>query len=417
MSQYRRTTLQCPSPGIGYITMYMSFPRYWLHHDVLVLPQVLATSRCTCPSPGIGYITMYMSFPGYWLHHDVHVLPQVLATSRCTCPSPGIGYITMYMSFPRYWLHHDVHVLPQVLATSRCTCPSPGIGYITMYMSFPRYWLHHDVHVLPQVLATSRCTCPSPGIGYITMYMSFPRYWIHHDVHVLPRVLATSRCTCPSPGIGYITMYMASTVVVQQYFDKRRSTASGLNMFGMSLGIFLLPPLIRLSISYYGWQGALFMLGGIVMQAVLCGALLRPVHQPDVQEDIAQEKQEYEASLDASEKRTSFCKSYFPCVMYVFGDCLLQCGHRVTYMYTPLRCDLVGVSKMHAAWLLTIIGIVGCFMRPLAGWIGDLKFVNRAIMLGLNGALSGLTAIITTQLGLFHQLVPLAVLFGIFDCK
>ena len=138
---------------------------------------------------------MYMSFPRYWLHHDVHVLPQVLATSRCTCPSPGIGYITMYMSFPRYWLHHDVHVLPHVLVTSRCTCPSPGIGYITMYMSFPRYWLHHDVHVLPQVLATSRCTCPS-------------------------QVLATSRCTCPSPGIGYITTYMSVVFVVVPFMNR-----------------------------------------------------------------------------------------------------------------------------------------------------------------------------------------------------
>ena len=291
------------------------------------------------------------------------------------------------------------------------------------------------------------------------------------------------------PGIGYIVLYMASIVVTQQYFDKRRSMACGLIMCGYSVGVFLLPPLIRLSISMYGWQGALFILGALVLQAMVCGALLRPLSQeimemvilPEIQDGVrtnnetsvesVQPELHRDMTRQTNEKNNVESKSAYeyekqgigpgqdtqptsvflremrhvsienttttkpvpenclqeptseppPCrhlslTMLIFGECLMQCGHRVTYQYTPLRCDLVGVSKLQAAWLLTIIGIVGCVMCPLAGWLGDRKFVNRTVMMGLSGALSGLTAVITTRLDKFQELIPLAVLFGIFDC-
>ena len=281
---------------------------------------------------------------------------------------------------------------------------------------------------------------------------------------------------------------MAVVVVTQQYFDKRRSLACGLIMCGYSVGVFLLPPLIQLSISMYGWQGALFILGALVLQVMVCGALLRPLSQeamgmvilpeiqdgttpnnetnvepvqPEVhgdwtrqtnQENNVESKYTYEYEtegmgpmqdtratsvfvrgmrhigvettmttkpvsencLNVPTNRPPFCR-HLPLAMLLCGECLMQCGHRVTYHYTPLRCDLVGVSKLQAAWLLTIIGIVGCVMCPLAGWVGDRKLVNRTVMMGLSGALSGLTAVIATWLDKFQELIPLVVFFGIFD--
>ena len=40
--------------------------------------------------------------------------------------------------------------------------------------------------------------------------------------------------------------------------------------------MFIWPPLLRLLINTYGWRGAYLMVGGICLNAMVPGALLRP---------------------------------------------------------------------------------------------------------------------------------------------
>ena len=64
--------------------------------------------------------------------------------------------------------------------------------------------------------------------------------------------------------------------MVNTYFDKRRSLASGLALAGGSMGTLLIPQLITYLVSKYAYRGALLMYAGLMMHMVLGTVLLRP---------------------------------------------------------------------------------------------------------------------------------------------
>ncbi|KAL1438150.1 hypothetical protein MTO96_048241 [Rhipicephalus appendiculatus] len=66
-----------------------------------------------------------------------------------------------------------------------------------------------------------------------------------------------------------------NVVAINKHFTKHLASASGLNMAGLSVGGFVLPPLLQLLFDQYGFRGALLICGGISLNAVpaalLCG--------------------------------------------------------------------------------------------------------------------------------------------------
>ena len=64
--------------------------------------------------------------------------------------------------------------------------------------------------------------------------------------------------------------------MVNTYFDKRRSLASGLALAGGSMGTLLIPQLITRLISAFSTKGALLIYAGLMMHMIFGTALLRP---------------------------------------------------------------------------------------------------------------------------------------------
>ncbi|KAI5102798.1 monocarboxylate transporter 12-B [Silurus meridionalis] len=102
-------------------------------------------------------------------------------------------------------------------------------------------------------------------------------------------------------GLGFALSYTPAIAIVGTYFNEKKAMSYGIAMSGRGIGIFILPPLIRLLIDLYSWRGALLVLGGIISNLCVCGALMRPVvgqsegkmenvkpilEEPDVQEDL-----------------------------------------------------------------------------------------------------------------------------------
>ncbi|XP_074655968.1 monocarboxylate transporter 12-B-like [Tubulanus polymorphus] len=78
-------------------------------------------------------------------------------------------------------------------------------------------------------------------------------------------------------GFGLSLVYTPAVVIVAFYFDKKRSFATGLAASGSGIGSLIFAPLIEYLIGIYGWKGTLWILGGIMLNFVVCGALFRPV--------------------------------------------------------------------------------------------------------------------------------------------
>ncbi|XP_076859862.1 monocarboxylate transporter 5 isoform X2 [Brachyhypopomus gauderio] len=78
-------------------------------------------------------------------------------------------------------------------------------------------------------------------------------------------------------GLGFAFLYQATSVVTATYFQKRLATAYSIGRSGMGL-TFALAPFTQLLLDQYAWQGALLILGGLMLNLVASGMLLRPIH-------------------------------------------------------------------------------------------------------------------------------------------
>ncbi|XP_061644383.1 monocarboxylate transporter 5 isoform X1 [Phyllopteryx taeniolatus] len=77
-------------------------------------------------------------------------------------------------------------------------------------------------------------------------------------------------------GMGFALLYQSFSVVTALYFRKRLATAYAIGRSGMGL-TFALAPFTQLLLDQYAWQGALLILGGLMLNLVATGLLLRPI--------------------------------------------------------------------------------------------------------------------------------------------
>lgn len=78
-------------------------------------------------------------------------------------------------------------------------------------------------------------------------------------------------------GLGMSMGYVTSVVMVAFYFEDKRSLATGISVCGSGIGTFVFAPLTEMLISVYGWRGTMVIWSGIILNLVVCGALLRPL--------------------------------------------------------------------------------------------------------------------------------------------
>uniref|UniRef100_A0A673I0K0 Monocarboxylate transporter 5-like n=1 Tax=Sinocyclocheilus rhinocerous TaxID=307959 RepID=A0A673I0K0_9TELE len=78
-------------------------------------------------------------------------------------------------------------------------------------------------------------------------------------------------------GLGFALLYQATSVVTVTYFRKRLATAYSIGRSGMGL-TFALAPFTQLLLDHCAWQGALLILGGLMLNLVASGMLLRPIN-------------------------------------------------------------------------------------------------------------------------------------------
>ncbi|XP_022219039.2 LOW QUALITY PROTEIN: monocarboxylate transporter 12 [Drosophila obscura] len=78
-------------------------------------------------------------------------------------------------------------------------------------------------------------------------------------------------------GLGFGLIYLPAIVSVTQYFDSRRSLATGIAVCGSGFGTFVFAPLTEYLIGSYGWRGAMLIIGGIVLNCIIFGAMFRPL--------------------------------------------------------------------------------------------------------------------------------------------
>ncbi|KAH8386559.1 hypothetical protein KR093_001214 [Drosophila rubida] len=81
-------------------------------------------------------------------------------------------------------------------------------------------------------------------------------------------------------GLGFGLIYLPAIVSVTQYFEAKRSLATGIAVCGSGFGTVVFAPLTDVLIGSYGWRGAMLIIGGLMLNCIIFGAMFRPLEAP-----------------------------------------------------------------------------------------------------------------------------------------
>ncbi|KAJ8366177.1 hypothetical protein SKAU_G00150080 [Synaphobranchus kaupii] len=237
-------------------------------------------------------------------------------------------------------------------------------------------------------------------------------------------------------GVGFALCYTPAIAMVGTYFSERKALAYGIAMSGSGIGTFVLAPVVQLLIDHYSWRGALLILGGLVSNLCVCGALLRPVGIKDEGESApamaetekAADGSAPPAALVNSKDRQHSCFCFQSLQEYSFllmpdfivlaaSFLFLANGCSVPFVYLVPYALSVGVHHQQAAFLMSILGVIDIVGNITFGWLTDQrclkKYRNVCYMVAVG--MEGLCCLFIPLLRSFPLLVPFSVLYGYFD--
>ena len=115
-------------------------------------------------------------------------------------------------------------------------------------------------------------------------------------------------------GIGGALTYTPTHILVNKYFNKKRGLALGLATSGVGIGTFLMAPIQTFLLLHYGFIGYCMMMGGILLNYLVGGALLRPIESNHAAHKVVLAEIERQKNLAQRRLHASTCSN--PSVFY-----------------------------------------------------------------------------------------------------
>ncbi|XP_026208189.1 monocarboxylate transporter 13 isoform X2 [Anabas testudineus] len=206
-------------------------------------------------------------------------------------------------------------------------------------------------------------------------------------------------------GLGWGLMFTPMVATVMAHFTRRRTLALGLGFCSIGLSSFAFNPLFQLLVEKYAWRGALLILGGLSLNLVPCGALIRPQQQSESPEEKV-DSQSRSSCPVVLRRVFSYLQLQLllerPYLTYTLAVSLLNIGFFVPYFHLVAHSRQAGFSEYKAAFVMSAAGATDIFGRVASGWFSDLGHFRLIHLLSLW----------TTLAGVFIILLPVSSLYG-----
>lgn len=228
-----------------------------------------------------------------------------------------------------------------------------------------------------------------------------------------------------SPGFGLAFNLQPALTIIGTYFQAKRPMANGLAMTGSPVILSTLAPLNQFLFDSFGWRGSFLILGGIVLNCCVAGALMRPVNKsikpkPESEPPLCNgaaaeegaaagttaqstEEKQSEKSKCQDNLRRFIDVSLFKhrgFLIYLTGNLVVFIGFFAPVVFMAPYAKHIGIDEYSAALLLTVFALVDMFVRPATGFIGNTKWIRPRIQYFFSFAV--------TYNGVCHLLCPLA---------
>uniref|UniRef100_A0A8B9CG94 Monocarboxylate transporter 6 n=1 Tax=Anser brachyrhynchus TaxID=132585 RepID=A0A8B9CG94_9AVES len=213
-------------------------------------------------------------------------------------------------------------------------------------------------------------------------------------------------------GLGSCFSFQAGVTALGHYFVRWQALANAMASTGVSLGFTLWPLLSQYMLDEMGWRNTFLIFGGILLNCCVCGAIMRPVQLASG--SLVQLPRPGEDSGRRYLAFDIFCqnKGY---QIYTIGVTWMMMGFVLPHVYLVPYAIQNGVEERKAALLISIIGFINIFIRPLTGLLsGHRIFTGRRIYLfSLAVLLCGLSNFICIISAEFSVLIVYCVILSI----
>ncbi|XP_054891601.1 monocarboxylate transporter 4-like [Poeciliopsis prolifica] len=212
-------------------------------------------------------------------------------------------------------------------------------------------------------------------------------------------------------GLGLALNFQPSLIMLNRYFSLKRPLANGLSAAGSPVFLCCLSPLGQLLQDYYGWRGGFLILGGLLLNCCVCGALMKPLPIPKTveQQHDQQDKKKTKKLLDFSVfKDRGF-------VIYTLAASIMVLGLFVPPVFVVSYAKELGNEDTKSALLLTTLGFIDIFARPTCGVIAGLTWVRPRCVYLFSFAMlfNGIADLVGSQSKDYVSLVIFCIFFGI----
>ena len=213
-------------------------------------------------------------------------------------------------------------------------------------------------------------------------------------------------------GIGSAGSYIPAISTVARWFVKRRGLMTGVAMSSVGLGILIVPPIVNLLISNYGWRTSFIIIGVMTFILILLSAQFlkrdpSQIGQRPYGDSIGQEGLGSEYGL-FSLHRAIHTKQFWMVIMMFLGFGV--CVQTIMVHIVPHATDSA-ISSINAANILAIIGGVSAASRIILGAASDRIGNKRAITISFIMMFIALILLLFTKdLWMFYLF---ALIFGL----
>ncbi|NXG29255.1 MOT6 protein, partial [Dromaius novaehollandiae] len=244
-------------------------------------------------------------------------------------------------------------------------------------------------------------------------------------------------------GLGSCFGFQAGVTALGYYFVRWRTLANAMASTGVSLGFTLWPLLSQYLLDDMGWRNTFLIFGGILFNCCVCGAIMRPVQlasQSFLQparpgEEPGREAEEAQLANGGSSPHPEIQQQARPTCfrmlhkylafdifcqnkgyqIYTIGVSWMMLGFALPHIYLMPYAIHSGVEERRAALLVSIIGFINIFIRPLTGLLSGLSvFTGRRIYLfSLAALLCGLSNFICVISAKFSVLIIYCIITSI----
>ncbi|XP_029975597.1 monocarboxylate transporter 13 [Salarias fasciatus] len=220
-------------------------------------------------------------------------------------------------------------------------------------------------------------------------------------------------------GFGWGLIFSPMVATVMAAFTRRRALALGLAFSSIGLSSFAFNPLFLLLVERYAWRGALLILGGLSLNIIPCGALIRPRRQTKAPPKARSAPAGSERRQSCAQRVSSYLELSLllerPYLTFALGVSLFNMGYFVPYFHLVAHSRQAGFSEYQAAFVMSAAGITDILGRVASGWFADLGHFRLVHLMSLWTFLAGVFIMllpVSSLTGSYAALMTVALFYG-----